>query len=71
MMVESLDGALLFAPLSAGFLAHGICICLQVDVLLGGWLMLAVAIPPGLGLVLGSVGFVYVGHALGMRATAR
>jgi hypothetical protein len=51
----------------------------QVDVLIGGWLILAAVVTPTMGLVLGSFLFVYVGHqlitlagyALGMRATSR
>ncbi|GMW01701.1 MAG: hypothetical protein AMXMBFR84_28380 [Candidatus Hydrogenedentota bacterium] len=51
----------------------------QVDVLAGGWIVLAFAVTPTVGLTLGSLLFIYfghqivtvVGHRLGMRATPR
>jgi hypothetical protein len=51
----------------------------QVDVLVGGWLVLSIVVTPTPGRVLGSLLFVYCGHqlitlvgyALGMRATPR
>jgi len=51
----------------------------QIDVLFGAWPVLATRVPPSAALVLGSVGFVYLGHqlitvvgyCLGMRAKAR
>lgn len=51
----------------------------QVDVLVGGWLVLSMVVPPTPGRILGSLLFVYCGHqlitllgyALGMRATPR
>lgn len=51
----------------------------QIDVLFGAWPVLATHVPPTTALVLGSAGFVYLGHQLitvvgyrlGMRGTAR
>ena len=51
----------------------------QVDVVIGGWLVLSLVVAPTPGRILGSLLFVYCGHqlitlagyALGMRATPR
>jgi CDP-2,3-bis-(O-geranylgeranyl)-sn-glycerol synthase len=61
---------------AAGALFH---VLDQVDVVAGAWLVLWLVVPPTVGLVLASLGFVFVthqiltvvGYALGMRATWR